>query len=134
VKILKILAIVLVVYVGLVALFELSIGYFQPGGGETIVITTTDGSGNASDRVVQRLDSNGQLYVAANHWPRRWYRRVLQHPDLQVTADGQKRMYRAVQVSRAEHERVDTEHPLGAIARFLTGFPPRRFVRLDPVG
>jgi hypothetical protein len=134
VRIAKILAIVLIVYVGIVALFESSIGYFQPAGGTTIVITTTDRSGNANDRVVQRLESGGQLYVAANHWPRRWYRHVLERPDLQVTADGQKRAYRAVQVSAEEHERVNAEHPVGPVARFLMGFPPRKFVRLDPVG
>ena len=31
-----------------------------------------------------------------------------------------------------EHERVDTEHALPAVFRFLTGYPPRYFVRLDP--
>ena len=133
-KIVKILAIVLAVYVGIVVLFESSLGYFQPAGGGTIVITTSDGSGNSNDRVVQRLDSAGQLYIAANHWPRAWYRRVLEHPEVQVTADGQKRTYRAVQVSAEEHDRVNAEHPLGLLARFLMGFPPRRFVRLDPAG
>jgi hypothetical protein len=134
VKIVKILGIVLAGYVGIVALFESLLGHFQPAGGTTIVITTTDGSGRSSDRVVSRLDSGGRLYIAANHWPRAWYRRVLEHPDLQVTADGQKRAYRAVQVSPEEHDRINAEHPLGVIARVLTGFPPRRFVRLDPVG
>jgi hypothetical protein len=133
-KIARIVVIALVVYVGIVALFELSIGYFQPGGGTTIVITTTDESGGSRNRVVQRLDSNGQLYIAANHWPRAWYRRVLEHPDVQVTVDGQQRAYRAVPVSAEERDRVDAEHPLGPVTRFLTGFPPRRFVRLDPVG
>jgi hypothetical protein len=51
---------------------------------------------------------------------------------VQATLDGNKRDYRAVPVTGAEHERVDGEHSLGVIFRILTGFPPRYFVRLDP--
>lgn len=131
-KVVKIVAIVLAVYIGIVVLFESLIGYFQPAGGSTIVITTVDDDGNANDRVVSRLDSGGALYVAANHWPRAWYNRVLEHPDLEVTANGEKQPYRAAPVTGEEHERVNAEHPLGPGVRFLTGYPPRRFVRLDP--
>jgi hypothetical protein len=46
--------------------------------------------------------------------------------------DGSKGSYRATPVSDAERERVDQEHPLGLVFRILTGFPPRRFLRLDP--
>jgi hypothetical protein len=131
-KALKILAILVVVYVAIVAGFESLIGTLQPANESTIAITTFDADGKAHERVVSRLDSGGKLYVAANHWPRAWYRRVLANPKIQVTVNGEKRDYQAVAVSGEEHERVDTEHALPLVFRVLTGFPPRYFVRLDP--
>jgi hypothetical protein len=132
-KALKIAAIVVVVYVGIVAAFESLIGVLQPSAGSTLVITTFDEAKAPHDRVVSRLDSTeGTLYVAANHWPRAWYSRALENPEVQVTLDGEKRDYRAVPVTGPEHDRVDGEHPLPAVFRILTGFPPRYFLRLDP--
>jgi hypothetical protein len=133
VKIVKILAIVLGVYVAIVALFETWLGYSQPAGGDRIVITTTDDDGTRKDRVVRRLESGGKLYVAVNHWPRAWYNHVRERPELDVTADGEKKAYRAVPVEGEEFDRVTAEYPLGPMLRFLSGFPPRRLVRLDPV-
>jgi hypothetical protein len=131
-KALKIAAIVLLVYAGIVVAFESLIGTLQPASGATLVITTFDPDGKAHDRVVSRLESDGKLYVAANHWPRAWYRRALANPDVQVTRDGAKVDYRAVPVTGAEHDRVESENRHGFFFRFLTGFPPRYFVRLDP--
>ena len=131
-KALKIVAIVVLVYVGIVAAFESLIGTLQPAGGSTLVITTVDGDGSSHDRVVSRLESDGQLYVAANHWPRAWYRRALANPEVQATIDGRKGDYRAVPVTGVEHDRVESEHSHGVVFRILTGFPPRYFVRLDP--
>lgn len=131
-KALKIVAIVVLVYVGIVAAFESLIGYLQPTSGSTLVITTFDPDGTPHDRVVSRLESDGRLYVAANHWPRAWYKRALEKPEVQVTLDGEKGDYRSVPVTGAEHERVDSENSLGLVFRILTGFPPRYFVRLDP--
>jgi hypothetical protein len=128
---LKWIAIALVVYGGIVAAFESSIGYLQPKSEDTIVITTFE-DGEPHDRVVSGLRSEDKLYAAANHWPRAWYRRALANPDVEVTVRGQKGKYRAVAVSGEEQERVDREHHLPAIFRILTGFPPRYFVRLDP--
>ena len=131
-KALKIVAIVVLAYVGLVVAFESLIGYLQPTAGSTLVITTFDGDGTPHDRVVSRLESDGQLYVAANHWPRAWYNRALENSEVQVTLDGEKGDYRAVPVTGVEHDRVDGENSLGVVFRILTGFPPRYFVRLDP--
>jgi uncharacterized pyridoxamine 5'-phosphate oxidase family protein len=131
-KVLRIVAIAVVVYVGIVAAFESLIGYFQPRAGSTIVITTFDGGRTPHDRVVARLESGGQLYVATNHWPRAWYKRALENPEVQVTLDGQKRDYRAVPVTGEEHDRVERDNHLGVVFRILTGFPPRHFLRLDP--
>jgi hypothetical protein len=128
----KILAIVLLAYVAIVAAFESLIGFIQPAGGSTLVLTTFDADGTAHDRVLARLDMDGKVYVSANHWPRAWYRRALANPDVQATLDGAKGNYHVVSVTGPEAERVEREHPHGLAFRFLTGFPPRYFVRLDP--
>ncbi len=131
-KAVKIVAILFLVYVGLVIAFESMLGYFQPAGEATLVITTTAEDGTSSDRVLSRLESNGQLYVAANHWPRAWYNRALENPNVQVTLDGEKGDYLAVPVTDEEHDRVNGENSVGMMFRILTGFPARYFVRLDP--
>jgi hypothetical protein len=131
-KIVKIAVVLFLVYVGIVVVFESLLGYFQPANQGTLVITTSDSSGHSSDRVLSRIVSGERLYVAANHWPRAWYRQALRNPDVQVEMDGTKSAYVAVPVSGEEHERVDREHSLGLVIRVLTGFPPRYFVRLDP--
>ena len=128
----KIIATVLLVYLGIVVSFESLIGFFQPTAGSTLIITTTDEDGNTNDRVVSRLESGGQLYVAANHWPRAWYNRTLENPEVSVTLDGEKGEYRTVPVTGAEHDRVDSDNSLPVVFRILTGFPPRYFIRLDP--
>jgi hypothetical protein len=130
---LKIIAIVLGIYVGIVVAFESLLGYFQPADQSTLVITTIDANGEGHDRVVAQLRSNGQLYVAANHWPRAWFRQVSMNPQVQIEMDGVKEDYSAVVVSAAEHDRVDSDNSLGFVFRLLTGFPPRYFVRLDPM-
>lgn len=132
-KMLKIIAIVLGIYVGIVVAFESLLGYFQPADQSTLVITTIDANGEGHDRVVAQLRSNGQLYVAANHWPRAWFRQVSMNPQVQIEMDGVKEDYSAVVVSAGEHDRVDSDNSLGFVFRLLTGFPPRYFVSLDPM-
>jgi len=129
----KIVVILLVVYVGIVALFESLLGYYQPSNQATQVIVTTSPDGVSNPRVVARLESDDKLYVAANHWPRAWYRHALENPSVQVTFGEETADYIAVPVEGAEHDRVDADNPLGLGFRILTGFPPRYFVRLDPV-
>ena len=119
-KALKIVAILFLVYVGIVAAFESLLGYFQPAGGSTLVITTISEDGTPHDRVLARLESDGQLYVAANHWPRAWYNRALENPSVQATFAGEKGSYLAVPVTEEEHDRVDGENSLGVIFRILT--------------
>ena len=131
-RVLKILGIALGAYVGLVVVFESLIGVLQPAGETTLVITTTDAEGNANDRVLAKLESGGHLYVAANHWPRAWYEQALANPDVQIALDGQKNDYRASPVSSEERDRVNSENNAGVLFKFLTGFPPREFLRLDP--
>ena len=132
-KVLKIVGIAVVVYVAIVVVFESSLGYFQPATPGSITITTTDEDGNAHDRVLTELASDGKVYVAVNHWPRAWYRRTRVNPNVRVTrGDGPAEDYTAVKVTGEEHDRVAEDNPLGPVLRFLMGFPPRYFVRLDP--
>jgi len=131
-RVFKIVVILFLVYAGVVATFESLLGYFQPQGDGMIVITTTNAEGVSKDRVVSRIDSADQLYVAANHWPRSWYRQTLALPNVSVSVNGVTAEYLAVPIDGAEHDRVDTDHPLPLSFRILTGFPPRYFIRLDP--
>lgn len=130
----KIAVIAAVAYVGIVVAFESMIGILQPEAGAVLVITTFDEGGTAHDRVVAKLESEGKLYVAANHWPRAWYHRLLAKPDVRVTLDAQTGDYRAVAVAAgsAEYEQVARDNPVPGWFRFVTGFPPREFVRLEP--
>lgn len=129
---LRLILIAAVVYVIVVVAFESLLGVFQPASDDTVVITTTDEEGSTDDRVVSGLESGGQLFVAANHWPRAWYERALRNPEVEVMIDGVTHPYRAVPATEEEHRRVASEHPLGLPLRIVTGFPPRRFLRLDP--
>ena len=131
-KAIKIIVTLLLVYVGMVATFESLLGYFQPEAQTTLVITTTDANGTAKDRVLARIESGGQLYVATNHWPRAWYKQALQNPRVEIAAEGISGKYSAVPISGAEYERVNSDHSLGTGFRILTGFPPRYILRLEP--
>ena len=132
-RIIKIGGVALVSYVLIVVAFESLIGYFQPQTADTLVLTTVGEDGAEVDRVLEALHSDGRLYVAVNHWPRAWYRRVLANPGVQVTRDGGTRDYVAVPVADEEHARVDRDHPRPLPFLVVTGFPPRRIVRLDDV-
>lgn len=122
-------------YAGLIVAFESMIGTLQPADASTLVIITQDENGTPHDRVVSRLENDGKLYVAANHWPRAWYRQALGNPEVQVALDASNRVpkpYRAVPIEGAEYDAVNDAHSLPGFFRFLTGFPPRELVRLDP--
>ncbi|MFN2377400.1 MAG: nitroreductase/quinone reductase family protein [Candidatus Binatia bacterium] len=138
----KYAAAVVLSYVALVVAFEVFLGVAQPQfetdpnaeWGATITITTASADGSTRSRVVTPMVSDGQLYVSANHWPRSWYNRVLENPKVQVTNKDETKDYLAVPIPAAseEHDRLQVEHPHSAGFRFLTGYPPRRFVRLEP--
>ena len=132
-KALKFLVILVVAYVVIVTLFESLLGYFQPQAPGTVVITTFGADGAAHERVVSALESGGNMYVAVNHWPRAWYRRLQDNPTVDVTRDGETGEYTAVVVDGEEHDQVARDNPTGLVFRILTGFPPRYFVRFDPL-
>ena len=67
-------------YVGLVIVFETFLGVMQPRGGDTMVITSFNGNGKPKERVVSRLEQGSGIFVAVNHWPRAWARRIRLNP------------------------------------------------------
>jgi hypothetical protein len=99
---------------------------------ETIVLTTTDADGESHERVLSPIDYAGRFYVAANHWPRAWYHRALENPEVSVTRNGESTDYRAVPVSEEVRERLLDESGFPLVAYVFTGFAPRQFLRLDP--
>ena len=130
-KILKIISISLVVlYIGLVVLFESWLGYSQPSNQNTLVITTFDNQ-EAKQRVLSAVNNDGKLYVSANHWPRAWYRQALSNPNVEVNYKGEMNSYLAVPVEGKQHDKLKEEHAHSLTFRILTGFPPRYFLRLD---
>lgn len=131
-RVLKISSIVFFSYVGIVVLFESYLGYFQPRIENTLVITVSNDSAVSNDRVISRLESANNLYIAVNHWPRFWYYNVLDNPELLVDLGDGKNTYLAIPVTdEGEYDRVNQDNPLPLAFRFLTGFPPRYFLRLE---
>ena len=130
---LKLIAGVLAGYVLLVVGFESAIGFMQPQSDDTLVIATTAADGATHERVVSRLQIDDHIYVAVNHWPRVWYRQALANPEVQVTLEGERGDYLAVPVSGREHALLNERFPISAGGRFMMGYPPRNFLRLEPV-
>ena len=127
----KIIGIALIAYLGIVVLFESALGYFQPQGDDTLMLSVK-GDNGTSLRVLSRIEVDDQLYVAVNHWPRGWFNKVLKNPDVKVTIGGETADYRAVKVTAGdESARIDSAKPRSFIFLLLTGFPPRQFVRLE---
>ena len=138
-KAVKVLAIGVATYLVVVAAFECLVvvmGKRQADSGigpdENWLVITTTGAAGSQDTVVAGVESGGRLYVAANHWPRGWYQRAVENPDVEVTSAGKRAPYRAVPVTGAERGRISRDYSLPWVVRFLTGFPPRSFLRLDP--
>ena len=137
-KVLKWVGVLVAVYVGFVVAFEtLYLGWFQPKFASTgipmLVITTTDDSGVSRERRLARFETDGKLYVSAHHWPRGWYSRALENPNVRVEIDAAVADYIAEPVDGEEFELVAAEHPLPLPILFLMGFPPPRdILRLDP--
>lgn len=128
----KIVLGLLIGYALLVVAFESMIGILQPQQGNVLTITTTGEDGVPNDRVLARLDHGGRIYVSANHWPRAWYEEALANPKVEVKLDDAPAPYLAVPIDGPEADRVAEAHPHPFAFRFITGFPPRLFLRLDP--
>ena len=131
-KLLKIVGILFSIYIAIVVIFESLLGYFQPANQDTLVITTLNDEGEASHRVLRRLEVEDKIYVAANHWPRNWYSEALDNPNVGIKIEDETKPYLAVPINNEEYQRVNTQHALPLGFKILTGFPPRYILRLDP--
>jgi hypothetical protein len=127
-----VVALLAIAYVAQVVYFEARLGYNQPENQSTIVVATFDEEQNRHERVVRLVEINGSAYVAANHWPRAWYRQALENPRIEVKMDNEFEPYIAVPLEGAEEERIRAVYTVNLEFRFRTGFPPRYFLRLDP--
>jgi hypothetical protein len=137
-KIVRIVAIVLGVYVLLGLMIDGAIGYFQPQRGNTAVLRTFDAQGGSKDTVLGLLDDDGQLWVESGHWFRGWYHRAVANPDVELVRNGRAAPYRAVPVDTPEALATVTRlmgKGRGAaywVARTMLLFAPIKPVRLDP--
>lgn len=127
-----VVGVLIIFYIGSVVWFEARLGYNQPQNSSTIVIATFDDDGARNERVVRLTVLDGKYYIAANHWPRAWYRQALDNPQLEVKTEESFEPYVAVPLQGDELEFVEEGYQVGLEFRFRTGFPPRRFLRLDP--
>ncbi len=132
-EITKILLIGALVYVGFVALMEGLVGYIQPQMDIGVTLTTTDDEGRKLDRILAGARLEGKLYVASNHWLRGWYKRALANPNVFVELDGVRGAYRAVPIKGEERARIANAYSMGFVLRFICGFAPSKFLRLDPL-
>ena len=131
-KTVKYIGTTLVIYVGVVVLFESLIGYFQPQNDATLTLTVNASESEPHVRVLSRIEHKGNLYVAVNHWPRAWFRVLKQNPEVHVAfADQDFAATARVVTDPAEIMSIETDRPLTWWFKLLTGFPPRYFVRLE---
>lgn len=121
-------------YIGSIVWFETQLGVNQPQGSTSLVLATFSDENERHERVLRLEQIDGNNYIAVNHWPRRWYGYALNNPEVEVKMPGEDSFepYVAVPLEGEELERVSEEYAFGFEFRFRTGFPPRRFLRLDP--
>jgi F420H(2)-dependent quinone reductase len=137
-KLVRILAILIGVYVALGLALDAAIGYFQPQRGTTAVLRSFDEQGQPHDTVLALLDDGGQLWVESGHWFRGWYHRLQANPDVELIRGGQAAPYRAVPLDTPEAVDVVTRlmgKGKGAtywVQRAMLLFAPIHPVRLDP--
>ena len=124
----------MLIYIGSIVWFEARLGINQPQGSTSLVLATFGPDNDRHERVLRLEQIDGNNYIAVNHWPRRWYGYALDNPSVEVKMPGDNNFepYVAVPLEGEELERVSEEYSFGFEFRFRTGFPPRRFLRLDP--
>ena len=118
-------------YVILILLLETVIWRFQPDMDGGVTLKIKDGE-TIVKRKLYGLEYNDRLYLSSNHWFRKWYHTVLENPALEVERAGEQGQYIAVPVKGEEHLEVAREYSAGFVLKFLCGFAPQRFLRLDP--
>ncbi|MCY4264039.1 MAG: hypothetical protein OXE78_04200 [Gammaproteobacteria bacterium] len=128
------IGILLLLYVGSIVYFEARLGYLQPQGSTSLLLATFDSNDKRHERVLRLEQMDGKHYIAVNHWPRRWYRHALGNPNVEAKMPGEEnfRPFQAIPLDGEELRRISEQYSVGLNFRIRTGFPPRRFLRLDP--
>ncbi|MEM1435297.1 MAG: nitroreductase/quinone reductase family protein [Pseudomonadota bacterium] len=120
-------------YLVLFLVAELAVWRLQPPMATGITLSIPTEAGTTLERTVHGHKFEGRLYIASNHWFRKWYHAVLAHPEILVTRNGNTHAYSAVPVTGEERQRLQANYRMGAL-RIVTAFAPSRFLRLDPRG
>jgi len=137
-RILRIAAILLGIYVVLGVSLDVAIGLFQPQQPNTAVLRTFDADARPHDTVLALHDDGGQLWVESGHWFRGWYHRLQANPDVELTRGGETKPYRAIPVDTPEAlARMQQLMGKDSGARYtamraMLLFAPIKPVRLDP--
>ncbi len=121
-------------YLVLVVGLQIFVGVVQFEARHGLTITTIDDAGDPRERELGRYELDGRVYVSAHDWPRTWYREARARPRVTATIERMRGELRAVPVVDVDRiEGLETAFPLPLWFRFVTGFAPRAFLRLDPV-
>jgi hypothetical protein len=137
-KLARIAAWILGIYVALGLAIDGAIGYFHPHAGSTAVLRTFDASGEPRDTVLALHDDAGTLWVESGHWFRGWYHRAVANPDVELIRGDQVTPHRAVFLDdpqTLEHMKSLMGKGEGAgywIGRTMLLWAPIKPVRLDP--
>ena len=119
-------------YVAFVLIAEFLIWRLQPDMDGGVTIQITDADGNSVERNLAGFEHGNRFYVSSNHWLRHWYNLAIEYPEVDVTRDGIRRPFKAIIVSGDEKRSLSRAYRMGFILRFLCGFAPSKFLRLDP--
>ena len=132
-KAIKLVTLLTLVYVGIVVLFEFCLGYFQPQNELTLDLITSDENGD-HERVLTQIDCSGRVYVAVNHRPRAWYQRAISNPVVSAVFNDTQTSYTATPITNQdEFDALNAVRARPPLFLLLTGFPPRKFLRPDPI-
>lgn len=123
---------VLLGYVAFVAVAEGLIRFVQPDMEGGVTLFVTDAQGHEIKRNLASLEHEGALYISSNHWLRSWYDAALKNPEVEIIRNGVRGPYTAVPIKGAERATVSELYRMGFVLRFICGFAPSKFLRLDP--
>jgi hypothetical protein len=123
---------VLVGYVAFVLIAELLIWRLQPDMDGGVTITVTDADANPVERNLAGFEYDSRLYVASNHWLQHWYNLAIENPQVEVTRNGVRGSFNVTVVAGDEQTSLSRAYEMGFILRFICGFAPSKFLRLDP--
>ena len=125
---------VLLAYLAFVLLVECLIWRLQPDTTGGVTIHVTDRSAKQVQRNLAGFEYDNRLYVSSNHWFRHWYKLALDNSSVVITKNGVRRPCKAIVVAGREQISVSRAYKMGFILRFICGFAPSKFLRLDPLG